>query len=101
MIWTNDNNDNETGALNIIESLGLDPENQALLVVEMGRPVDMDAIIDSASCPEVTAEIYIAALLAIDVDTVIEQSYLAMLAARLNIPPELTTELHSQVAAQM
>jgi len=83
-----------------IESLGLDPENQALLVAEMGRPVDMDAIIDSASCPEVAAEIYIASLLAIDVDTPAEQSYLSMLASRLNIPPELTTELRRQVAAQ-
>jgi uncharacterized membrane protein YebE (DUF533 family) len=39
-------------------------------------------------------------LLAIDVDTAAEQSYLAMLAARLNIPPELATELRRQVAAQ-
>ena len=83
-----------------IESLGLDPENQALLVAEMGRPVDMDAIVDSASSPEVAAEIYIASLLAIDVDTAAEKSYLAMLAARLNIPPELATELRRQVAAQ-
>lgn len=83
-----------------IESLGLDPENQALLVAEIGRPVDMDSIIRSASSAEVAAEIYIASLLAIDVDTAAEQSYLAMLAARLNIPPELATELRSQVEAQ-
>jgi uncharacterized membrane protein YebE (DUF533 family) len=48
----------------------------------------------------VAAEIYIASLLAIDVDTAAEQSYLAMLAARLNIPPDLATELRSQVEAQ-
>lgn len=83
-----------------IESLGLDPENQALLVAEIGRPVDMDLIIRSASSAEVAAEIYIASLLAIDVDTAAEQSYLAMLAARLNIPPELAKELRSQVEAQ-
>ena len=34
-----------------IESLGMDPENQALLVAEMGRPVDMDAIVNSADSP--------------------------------------------------
>jgi uncharacterized membrane protein YebE (DUF533 family) len=83
-----------------IESLGLDPENQSLLVAEMGRPVDMDAIVNSANSPEVAAEIYIASLLAIDVDTAAEQSYLAMLAARLNIPPDLATELRRQVEAQ-
>jgi uncharacterized membrane protein YebE (DUF533 family) len=80
--------------------VGLDPENQALLVAEIGRPVDMDSIIRSASSAGVAAEIYIASLLAIDVDTAAEQSYLAMLAARLNIPPELATELRSQVEAQ-
>jgi uncharacterized membrane protein YebE (DUF533 family) len=83
-----------------IETLGLDPESQSLLVAEMGRPVDMDAIVNSATSPEVAAEIYIASLLAIDVDTAAEKSYLAMLAARLNIPPDLASELRRQVEAQ-
>lgn len=84
-----------------IESLGLDPESQSLLAAEMGRPVDMDAIVSSATSPEVAAEIYIASILAIDVDTAAEKSYLAMLAARLNIPPELAAELRRQVEAQV
>jgi uncharacterized membrane protein YebE (DUF533 family) len=83
-----------------IESLGLDPENQALLVAEMGHPVDMDAIVKSATSPEVAAEIYVASMLAIDVDTADEKSYLAMLAARLKLPPELVTELNRQVESQ-
>ena len=83
-----------------IESLGMDPENQALLVAEMGRPVDMDAIVNSADSPEVAAEIYLASRLAIDVDTAAEKSYLAMLAARLNLPSELVAELHRQVEMQ-
>ena len=83
-----------------IESLGLDPESQALLVAEMGRPVDVDAIVDSADSPEVAAEIYLASLFAIDVDTAAEKSYLAMLAARLNLPSELVAELHRQVEMQ-
>ena len=84
-----------------IESLGLDPEDQALLVAEMGHPVDMDAIVNSATSPEVAAEIYVASLLAIDVDTADEKSYLAMLAARLKLPPELVTELDRQVASKI
>ena len=83
-----------------IETLGLDPESQSLIIAEMGRPVDMDAIVNSATSPEVAAEIYIASLLAIDVVTTAEQSYLAMLAARLNIPPDLAAELRRQVEAQ-
>lgn len=84
-----------------IETLGLDPKSQSMVVAEMGRPVDMDAIVNSATSPEVAAEIYIASLLAIDVDTTAEKSYLAMLAARLNIPPDLATELRRQVEAQV
>ena len=83
-----------------IEALGLDPENQALLVGEMGRPVDMDAIVASAGSPEVASEIYLASLLAIDTDTAAEKAYLAMLAARLNLPAELVHELNRQVEAQ-
>jgi uncharacterized membrane protein YebE (DUF533 family) len=83
-----------------INSLGLDSESQNLLVQEMGHPVDVDAIVNSASSPEMAAEIYIASLLAIDVDNDAEKAYLAMLAARLQLPPDLVTELEAQVEAQ-
>lgn len=83
-----------------IQSLGLDSESQSLLVEEMGHPVDMDAIVNSASSPEVAAEIYAASLLAVDVDTAAEESYLGMLAARLRLPPGLVDELERQVEAQ-
>lgn len=84
-----------------IESLGLDSASQNLLVQEMGHPVDVDvdAIVSSASSHEVAAEIYIASLLAVDVDTAAEKSYLAMLAARLQLPSQLVTELENQVNA--
>jgi uncharacterized membrane protein YebE (DUF533 family) len=83
-----------------IESLGLDSESQTLLVEEMGHPVDMDAIVNSADCLEVAAEIYIASLLAVEVDTAAETSYMTMLAARLRLPKELVVELENQVGAQ-
>ena len=84
-----------------IEALGLDAADQNLLVAEMGRPVDVDAIVNSAASPEVAAEIYLASRLAIDVDTPAEKSYLAMLAARLKLPPELVVELNRQVETQV
>ncbi|MBU1566742.1 MAG: tellurite resistance TerB family protein [Proteobacteria bacterium] len=83
-----------------IQSLGLDSESQSLLVEEMGHPVDMDAIVNSASSPEIAAEIYTASLLAVDVDTAAEKGYLAMLAARLRLPSELVMEIERQVVAQ-
>lgn len=83
-----------------INSLGLDSESQNILVQEMGHPVDVDAIVNSAGSPEIAAEIYIASLVAIDVDNTAEESYLAMLAARMQLPPGLVRELEAQVAAQ-
>ncbi len=83
-----------------IESLELDSDSQKLLVKEMSQPVDMDAIVNTASSPEVAAEIYTASLLAVDVDSAAEKAYLAMLAARLELPAELVTELERAVDAQ-
>lgn len=83
-----------------IHSLDIAPEDRDLLVQEMGKPVDIDAIVASATTPEVAAEIYVASLLAIDVDTVAEKSYLDMLAARLQLPQDLVAELHAQVESE-
>jgi uncharacterized membrane protein YebE (DUF533 family) len=83
-----------------IESLGLDEENRALLIDEMNHPVNMDSIIQSATSPELAAEIYTASLLAVDVDTAAEKGYLNMLAARLKLPASLVAEIEQQVEAQ-
>ncbi len=83
-----------------IETLDLTQDEKNLLVEEMGKPVDMDALVQSAKTPEIAAEIYVASLLAIDVDTTAEQSYLNMLAARLRLPGDLVKELHQQVEIQ-
>jgi uncharacterized membrane protein YebE (DUF533 family) len=83
-----------------IGSLGLDRESQSLLAQEMGHPVDVDAIMNSATSPKIAAEIYTASLLAVDIDNAAEMAYLTMLASRLQLPPELVTELEHQVEAQ-
>jgi uncharacterized membrane protein YebE (DUF533 family) len=83
-----------------IQSLGLDLESQNLLVKEMGHPVDMDAIVNSATSPEIAAEIYTVSLLAVEVDSAAEKAYLAMLAARLGLPAQLVIEIERQVEAQ-
>ena len=83
-----------------INSLPLGQEEKSLLIEEMGRPVNMDTLVNSATTIEIASEIYLASLLAIDVDTAAEESYLAMLAARLKLPAELVAELHKQVQMQ-
>jgi uncharacterized membrane protein YebE (DUF533 family) len=71
-----------------------------LLVKEMGHPVDIDAIVNSARSPEIAAEIYVASLLAVEIDSVAEKAYLGMLAARLELPAQLVAELERQVETQ-
>jgi uncharacterized membrane protein YebE (DUF533 family) len=71
-----------------------------LLVKEMGHPVDIDAIVNSATSPEIAAEIYAASLLAVEVDSAAEKAYLGMLAARLELPAQLVAELERQVETQ-
>lgn len=83
-----------------IEALGLDDESRNLLLDEMNNPVNMDTLIQSATTPELAAEIYTASLLAVDVDTAAEKGYLNMLAARLKLPTPLATEIAQQVEAQ-
>lgn len=83
-----------------IEGMELAPDERSLLIDEMGKPVDIDAIVRSAATPELAAEIYLASVMAIEVDTVAEESYLGMLAARLKLPQELVHELHTQVEEQ-
>lgn len=83
-----------------IEEMGLDNDDKSLLVREMNRSVDMNAIVKSATSPEVAAEIYTASLLAIDVDNAAEKGYLAMLAARLELPQPLVLEIEQLVASQ-
>jgi len=77
--------------------LDLDPEEKALLVEEMGKPVDVDCIIQGATSPEVAAEIYTASLLVVQVDSPAEKAYPVMLAARLRLPDELVTTIHERV----
>ena len=84
-----------------IQTLDLAQEDKNLLVEEMGRPVNIDAIVNAAATPEIAAEIYVASLLAIDVDTVEEKSYLDMLAARMKLPQELVIQLNKQVENQL
>jgi uncharacterized membrane protein YebE (DUF533 family) len=64
---------------------------------ELQQPLDVEAIVRAATCPETAAELYAASLMAIDPNRPAEQGYLAMLAARLGLAPELVSHLHATV----
>ncbi|MCW5732389.1 MAG: tellurite resistance TerB family protein [Alphaproteobacteria bacterium] len=81
-----------------MDKLDLAIEDKAFVVDELRAKLDIDAVAASATTPEKAAEIYAASLLAIDVDHAAERSYLAMLAARLNLDEMLVAHLHRSVA---
>ena len=79
-----------------LDDAELDSESKAFLMDELRKPLDIDAIVKLATSPEVAVEIYAASVLAIDPDDPAEQAYLAMLAARLKLAPELKLEVERQ-----
>jgi uncharacterized membrane protein YebE (DUF533 family) len=80
-----------------LDKLELSAEEKAFVLDELRKPLDVDAIARAARSPEQAAEIYIASLLAIDVDNPAERGCLAMLAARLKLDDKLVEHLHATV----
>jgi uncharacterized membrane protein YebE (DUF533 family) len=80
-----------------LDKLNLGAEEKAFVLDELRKPLDVDAVARGARTPEQAAEIYVASLLAIDVDNPAERGYLAMLAARLQLDEKLVAHLHATV----
>ena len=80
-----------------MDKLDLSAEEKAFVLDELRKPLDVDAVAQGARTPEQAAEIYVASLLAIDVDNPAERGYLAMLAARLKLDEALVAHLHATV----
>lgn len=82
-----------------LEESDLTPEEKGALVNEISRPVSVDALAEAAKSPQEAMEVYVASLLAIEVDTPAEKAYLSLLAARLGLEEELVRQIHAQVAS--
>jgi uncharacterized membrane protein YebE (DUF533 family) len=80
-----------------MDKMALDAGDKAFVIDELRKPLDIDAVARAARTPEEAAEIYVASLLAVDVDDASERGYLDMLAARLKLDPKLVAHLHATV----
>lgn len=78
--------------------LALSAEEKAYVLEELGRPLDLDAVVAAAREPAVAAEVYAASRLVIDEASTAEQAYLSLLAARLGLEPGLVQELDRATA---
>lgn len=81
-----------------LDEHNLDSEAKAFLMDELRKPLDIDAVVRLGTTPELAVEIYAASCMAIDPDDAAEQAYLAMLAARLKLMPELKLGIEKEVA---
>jgi uncharacterized membrane protein YebE (DUF533 family) len=82
-----------------LNAMDLDGEAKAFVFDELSAPLDINAVVAGADTPEHAVEIYAASLVAIEADTAAEKAYLQMLAARLDLAPELVAEIHTAAGA--
>jgi uncharacterized membrane protein YebE (DUF533 family) len=66
---------------------------------EVQRPVDVEALGAQVSRPEVATEVYLAALMAVDIDTEAERDYFRRLARALRLDADVVTRLHRMTGA--
>ena len=80
----------------IVEAVGragLSPDAARWLDGEIAAPLTVDDIADRVQTPEKAAQVYAAARLAIDPDTLQEREFLRQLAEALDIGPELRAQI--------
>lgn len=77
---------------------GLSSEDKAFLLDELSRPLDVEAVVRSATSPEIAAEVYAASRLVIAEASPAERAYLSLLSARLGLEPDLVERLEAAAA---
>jgi uncharacterized membrane protein YebE (DUF533 family) len=84
-----------------LKQAGLDDEASGFLEAEFANPLDAAGLVQMSSTPEMAAQIYTAARLAIDPDVEEEQTFLADLASGLELDGELVAHIDAAAASVM
>jgi uncharacterized membrane protein YebE (DUF533 family) len=75
---------------------GIDQKTQNFVISEMNKPMDTEELVAAArGNPQFGAQLYAASLLAIEVDTPAERTYLENLAASLGLVPQAVANLEN------
>ena len=80
-----------------LAEMDLDAKDRDFVFAELDKPLDVDAVARSAETPEEAVELYTASLIALDETGPQEKTYLATLAKRLELDPDLVAQLHVEV----
>ena len=87
------------GILGGLREAGFDPQANAWLANEMAKPATVDELVEGAESPELAAQIYTAARIAINPDTPAEKDFLAGLAGSLGLDAELVANIDTAASA--
>lgn len=82
-----------------LRDAGFDPEANAWLAHEMANPASVDVLAEAAETPELAAQIYTAARIAINPDTPAEKDFLAGLAGSVGLDAELVANIDAAASA--
>lgn len=80
-----------------LEQSGLSSEEHSFILRELESPQGLAAIAAQVRGEETARQVYLASLLAIEVDTEAERLYLQQLARHLGLPASTVAELHGQL----
>ena len=86
--------------LNKFESMDLSEEEHTFIVKELLSPGRLDQIVNQVDSPETAIQVYSVSLMALEVDTDAEQSYMDALAHRLNISDEKRNLIHENLGVK-
>ena len=86
--------------LGALEDAEAGEEEKAFLLREIEEPIDLATLTAKASTPELANQVYLASLMAIEVDTRAERNYLDRLARKLSIEPERARELEAMLGGE-
>lgn len=77
---------------------GIDKEEEAFLIEELEKPIDLDGLVAAAQTDAQKVELYTASRIAIDPNTRAERGYLDLLAGRLKLPDTLIDHIEATVS---
>jgi len=84
-----------------LSETGLDAESRDYLMTQLQKPMETENLIAAVKGqPELSAQIYAASLLAIEVDTQAEKNYLDKLSAGLGLSPQVAGRIREQIGLQ-
>lgn len=91
--------DERSAILGGLKEAGIEQEAHAWLAQEMAKPASIDALVEAAESPELAAQIYTAARIAINPDNAAEKDFLAGLAGSLGLDAELVANIDAAASA--